>query len=133
MSKDDRTPAQKRFDDVLDGIVAEAVENERGRCLSVVVKAKMDATQKARYAVASSLRECEHAIRTTGSESQPPADELMTIETVMRKALSGQSVNVLKADLAALVQAQVRRDAETCFTTACSACGKLLLESAGLE
>lgn len=84
MSDDDmRTPARKRFDDVLDGIVAEAIENERDRCLSVVVKAKMAAAKKARYAVASSLRECEHAIRTTGSGSQPPASEPMTIAKVM--------------------------------------------------
>ncbi len=153
MSDDDmRTPARKRFDEVLDGIVAEAMENEKDRCLSVVVEAKMDAAQKARYAVASSLRECEHVIRTAGSESQPPAEEPMTIARVMdwlnSTGCGELELSEVERQLTALVREQVLRDADECVALAvgvdrqneddpimadhCMTCHDAILKAAGL-
>lgn len=77
----------------------------------------------------------------SGAEEQtePKADEPMTIEKVIEKLRSRYPVSMfgdwrsIEDDLTALVEVQARRDATLCFKTGCSDCGKLILDVEGLE
>lgn len=133
--------------------IAEAVEAEKKRWVTLLTKAKDVAIKKAEYPLACSLRDCRDAGICWAPEPEPlepppPADEPMTVEKLATKwaAFGGciwQKPPAFKADLTDLVKDQARQDASTClgqqnisrgslYDSACRDCHDAILRTAGL-
>lgn len=94
----------------------------------------------------AALHDCDNAILEQTGEPKPPAPEPMTIKEVVRKLrkriVISHDWSEVEADLVALVEAQVRRDADIIRTwndpgrsyqVLANTMADGLLESAGLE
>ena len=143
----------------LDEMIHDAVEAEKRRCSDILAKMKITAARSVEFPYLTALNKCQDAIRVPASEPEtpadeptPPADEPMTIDKIgdklrrygciIPKVTQGQYFWCdFDADLASLIEAQARRDADfvrgkwphPMARVECEHMADELLKAAGLE
>lgn len=126
--------------DAHDKLVAEAVQAERKRCLTILGDEKIVALRRADDNSADALGRCRLAIREP-EPAPPPVEEPMTVAKLLANIRGGPMTwrhgPDSEKDLIRLVQEQARRDAELVQDRLLPPLGEstatAILKSVGLE